>query len=74
MTWLIGSKSNVELYSANVVNAQAFPGNVTKTWAEPRKHPDKDKYAVQKHANIQPDSDMKEVEELPADWYPKEEI
>ena len=71
---LIGTKQQAEEYNGKATKAIGHSGDSTQRWATPRKHPDKDKYAIQKAGNIHPDSDMKEVEELPADWYPKEEI
>jgi len=68
--WLIGSKENVEAYIAKVDKFEGFTGNLTKTWAEPRKHPDKDLYACPKNESVQPDSNLTEKEELPSDWYP----
>jgi len=66
--WLIGSKTNIETYIAKADNFEGFTGNLTKTWAEPRKHPDKDLYAVPKNNSVEPDSQLTEKEELPSDW------
>jgi hypothetical protein len=72
--WLIGTKKQAEAYNAKATKAIGHSGNSTQQWATPRKHPDKDKYAIKKAGNIQPDSDMKEVEELPSDWFPKDDL
>jgi len=69
MTWLIGSKSKVEQYIAKVDKFEGYTGNLTKSWAKPRKHPDKDLYACPKNNSVQPDSDLTEKEQLPSDWY-----
>jgi hypothetical protein len=72
--YLIGSKSKIEQYIAKVDKAEGFTGNVTKTWAEPRKHPSKDLYACPKNESVEPDSNLEEKEELPSDWQPDDEI
>jgi len=72
--WLIGSKSKVEKYIAKVDSFEGFTGNLTKSWAEPRKHPDKDLYAVPKNNSVQPDSQLTEKEELPSDWQPDDPL
>ena len=74
MTWLIGSKSKVEQYIAKVDKHEGFTGNVTKTWAEPRKHPTKELYAVPKNESVEPDTNLTEKEELPSDWFPKDDL
>jgi hypothetical protein len=66
--WLIGSKENTKSYIAKVDKRKGFTGNVTATWATPRKHPTKDLYAVQKNISVDPDSDLTQKEELPSDW------
>jgi len=66
--YLIGSKSKVQTYIAKVDKHEGFTGDITKTWAEPRKHPSKELYAVQKNMSVEPDSNLEEKEELPSDW------
>jgi len=68
--YLIGSKKDVESYIAKVDKAQGFDCNVTATWAEPQKHPDKDLYAVLKNPSVSPDTDLTQKETLPEDWSP----
>jgi len=72
--YLIGSKENIKAYIAKVDKAEGFMGNVTKTWAEPRKHPDKDLYACPKNKSVEPDSQLTEKEELPEDWLPDDPL
>jgi len=74
MTWLIGTKENIESYIAKVDNYEGFTGNLTKSWAEPRKHPNKDLYAVPKNNSVEPDSQLTEKEELPEDWFPDDPL
>lgn len=66
--YLIGSKTDIEAYIAKVDNFEGFTGNLTKSWAEPRKHPSKERYAVPKNNSVQPDSQLTEKEQLPEDW------
>jgi len=72
MAYLIGTKQQVTSYIAKVDERKGFTGNVTDTWATPRKHPTEDKYAVPKcitsQETIEPGSDMEEVQELSSDW------
>jgi len=72
--WLIGSKENIQAYIVNVDKFEGFTGNLTKSWAEPRKHPDKDLYAVPKNNSVQPDSNLTEKEQLPEDWFPDDPL
>jgi len=72
--WLIGSKENIQAYIAKVDKHEGFTGNLTKTWAEPRKHPNKELYAVQKNMSVEPDSNLEEKEELPSDWQPDDPL
>ena len=73
MTWLIGTKTEIENYIAKVDTIEGFTGNVTKTWAEPRKHPTKELYACPKNNSVEPDTNLTEKEELPSDWSPDDE-
>jgi len=66
--WIIGAKENIQAYIAKVDKHECFTGNLTKSWAEPRKHPTKDLYAVPKNNRVQPDSQLTEAEQLPEDW------
>jgi len=68
--WLIGTKQDIENYIAKVNNFEGFTGNLTKSWAEPRKHPDKELYTCPKNESVQPDSQLTEKEQLPEDWQP----
>jgi len=68
--WLIGSKENIKSYIAKVDKFEGFTGNLTDTWAEPRKHPDKELYACPKNNRVEPDSSLTQKEELPSDWQP----
>jgi len=72
--WLIGSKSKVQAYIAKVDKAEGFTGNLTKSWAEPRKHPSKELYACPKNKSVQPDSKLTEKEQLPEDWFPDDPL
>jgi len=72
--WLIGSKENIKAYIAKVGKHEGFAGNLTKSWAEPRKHPDKDLYAVPKNNSVEPDTHLTEKEQLPSDWFPDDPL
>jgi hypothetical protein len=72
--WLIGSKSKVEQYISKVDNYNGYTGDKTATWGEPRKHPTKELYAVQKNMSVEPDSQLEEKEELPSDWQAKDPL
>jgi len=72
--WLIGSKSKVQAYIAKVDKFEGYTGNLTKSWAEPRKHPSKELYAVPKNNSVQPHSDLTQKEELPSDWQPDDPL
>jgi len=72
--YLIGSKENIEGYIAKVNMFEGFTGNLTKSWAEPRKHPAKKLYACPKNNSVQPDSQLTEKEELPEDWLPDDPL
>jgi len=72
--WLIGSKENIQGYIAKVDQHEGFTGNLTKSWAEPRKHPSKELYACPKNENVQPDSQLTEKEQLPEDWFPDDPL
>lgn len=72
--WLIGSKESIENYIAKVNQHEGFTGNLTNSWAEPRKHPTKDLYACPKNQNVEPDSKLTEKEQLPEDWYPDDPL
>jgi len=72
--YLIGSKENIKAYIAKVDQHEGFTGNVTKSWGEPRKHPDKDLYACPKNNSVEPDSQLTEKEELPSDWFPDDPL
>jgi hypothetical protein len=66
--YLIGSKRDVESYIAKVDKAEGFDGNVTATWATPRKHPTKSLYVCPKRESVEPDGNLTEKQELPEDW------
>jgi len=72
--WLIGSKENIQAYIAKVDKFEGFTGNLTKSWAEPRKHPSRELYAVPKNNSVKPDSQITEKEELPSDWFPDDPL
>jgi hypothetical protein len=72
--YLIGDKTDIEAYIAKVDAYNGYKGDTTATWCEPRKHPNKELYAVQKNMSVAPDSTMTEKEELPGDWYPDETL
>jgi len=74
MAYLTGTKQQVTSYIDKVDKHEGFTGNLTKSWAEPRKHPTKDLYAVPKNNSVQPDSDLTEKEQLPSDWYPDDPL
>jgi len=71
--YLIGSKENIQNYILKVDNYNNYQNDKTATWGEPRKHPTKDLYAVQKNPSVAPDTNFTEKQELPADWYPDDE-
>jgi len=54
--YLIGTKQQAESYIAKVDKEKGYTGNVTATWATPRKHPSKELDAVQKNMSVGPDS------------------
>jgi len=66
--WLIGSKTDIQGYISKVDAYNGYKGDTTATWAEPRKHPNKELYAVMKNNSVEPDSNLEEKEELPSDW------
>jgi len=68
--YLIGSKSKVEQYIAKVDEFNQYEGDNTKTWSEPRKHPDKNLYTVIKNPSVSPDTDLTQKETLPEEWSP----
>jgi len=68
--YLIGSKTDIKNYITKVDKHEGFTGNLTKSWAEPRKHPSKELYAVPKNNSVQPDSQLTEKQQLPEDWFP----
>jgi hypothetical protein len=68
--WLIGSKENIEAYISKVDNYNGYKGDKTATWAEPRKHPDKNLYTVMKNPSVPPDTELTQKETLPDDWSP----
>ena len=70
---LIGTKQQAEEYNGKATKAIGHSGDSTQRWATPRKHPDMDKYAIQKAPGIEPDSQLTEKEELPEDWQPDDE-
>ncbi|AFH22589.1 hypothetical protein OSG_eHP30_00170 [environmental Halophage eHP-30] len=72
--YLIGSKENIQAYIAKVDKFEGFTGNLTKSWAEPRKHPDKELYACPKNNSVEPHSQLTEKEELSSDWYPDDPL
>jgi len=72
--WVISTKENIENYIAKVDKFEGFTGNLTKSWAEPRKHPSKELYAVPKNNSVQPDSQLTEKEQLPEDWQPDDPL
>jgi len=72
--WLIGSKSKVQAYIDKVDAYNGYQGDNTATWAEPRKHPNKELYAVQKNMSVEPDSNLEEKEELSSDWQPEDPL
>jgi len=72
--YLIGSKSKVQTYIDKVDKHEGFTGNITKSWAEPRKHPSKELYACPKNNSVEPDSNLTETEQLPEDWQPDDPV
>lgn len=71
--WLIGSKENIGAYISKVDAYNGYEGNSTVTWGEPRKHPNKELYAVQKNMSVAPDTNFTEKQELPDDWQPDDQ-
>lgn len=72
--YLIGSKKDIEAYISKVDAYNGYKGDTTATWGEPRKHPNKELYAVMKNNSVEPDSQLKEKEELPSDWQPDDPL
>jgi hypothetical protein len=72
--YLIGNKTEIQAYINKVDAYNGYEGDTTRTWGEPRKHPDKELYAVQKNMSVEPDSDLTQKEELPSDWQPDDPL
>jgi len=72
--WLIGGKKDIEAYISKVDAHNGYKGDTTATWGEPRKHPDKELYAVQKNMSVEPDSSLEQKEELPSDWQERDPL
>jgi len=72
--WLIGSKENIKSYIAKVDKHEGFTGNLTKSWAELRKHPTRELYACPKNESVEPNSNLTEREQLPEDWQPDDPL
>jgi len=72
--YLIGGKSEIQAYINKVDAYNGYEGDNTATWAEPRKHPNKELYAVIKNESVEPDSNLEEKEELPSDWQPDDPL
>jgi len=66
--WYTGSKSQCDYYDDKVTNGEGYNGTTTR-WAEPRKHPVEDKWAIVKHKNYE-EATMEYVAELDSTWTP----
>jgi len=72
--YLIGSKKEIQAYITKVDAYSGYEGDNTATWGEPRKHPSKELYAVQKNMSVEPDSQLTEKKELPSDWQERDPL
>jgi len=60
-----GTKKQCSAYNDKVTKAEKYKGE-TQRWATPRKHPEKNIWAISKHPKY--DSDMEILKQLPKDW------
>ena len=66
--YLIGTEAQCNAYDATVTTGENYNGTTTR-WAEPRKHPVEDKWAIVKHMNYE-EATMEYVAELDSTWTP----
>jgi len=66
--YLIGTEAECLAYDNAVTAGEGYNGTTTR-WAEPRKHPVEDKWAIVKHKNYT-DETMESVAELDSTWTP----
>ena len=76
MSWYIGTREEVEQYTAKVNEAKAYKGSITSNWANPRQHPDGSKWAIVANNSIEPQEDSNLIFEvqLSEDWTPEEQL
>ena len=70
MSYLISTKTDCENYDKYVSDKIGVDGTRVVNWANPRKHPDKNEWAIQVHDSYPPESGNV-VSELPEDWTPQ---
>jgi hypothetical protein len=70
--YYIGTEDQCNAYDSTVTTSENYQGT-TKRWAEPRKHPVEDKWAIVKHIKYT-DETMESVVELDASWNPTTDI
>jgi len=66
--YLIGTEAQCIAYDNTVTTGEGYTGTTTR-WAEPRKHPVEDKWAIVKHKNYE-EATMEYVAELDSTWTP----
>ena len=69
--YITNTKSEAEAYNTACTTAHGHNGSTTSRWAEVRKHPTKELFAIQKGAVH---SDMEVVEELDDTWNEEIEV
>lgn len=66
--YLIGTEAQCLEYDSAVIAGEGYSGTTTR-WAEPRKHPVEDKWAIVKHKSYD-HATMEQVEVLDSTWTP----
>ena len=66
----IGTEAQCLEYDSAVIAGEGYNGTTTR-WAEPRKHPLEEKWAIVKHMNYD-HATMEWVQELDSTWSPDE--
>ena len=76
MSWYIGTLEEVTAYNQKVNEAKAYKGSITSNWANPRQHPDGNKWAIAANNSIEPqeESSLIFTESLSEDWTPEQEL
>ena len=68
----IGTEAECNEYDSAVTAGENYNGTTTR-WAEARKHPVEDKWAIVKHKNYE-HATMEQVAELDSTWNPDMDI